>query len=145
MQTFLPYQDFVNSAKVLDNKRLGKQRVEVIQILKALTVPEYGWKNHPATRMWMGSELWLCNYGHAVCDEWISRGYKDSCKDQISDIAESLNPEFSCNYPSWLGDEKFHRSHRSNLTRKNPEHYSQFWNEPDDLEYVWPTPEWEEW
>ena len=28
MQTFLPYNNFYKSAKVLDQKRLGKQRVE---------------------------------------------------------------------------------------------------------------------
>lgn len=28
MQTFLPYQNFVASARVLDRQRLGKQRVE---------------------------------------------------------------------------------------------------------------------
>ena len=38
MQTFLPYPDFAESAKVLDNKRLGKQRVECLQIMKALKV-----------------------------------------------------------------------------------------------------------
>ena len=39
MQTFLPYPDFERSAKVLDNKRLGKQRVEVLQILNVLLRP----------------------------------------------------------------------------------------------------------
>ena len=32
MQTFLPYQNFIKSAKCLDYKRLGKQRVEALQI-----------------------------------------------------------------------------------------------------------------
>lgn len=31
MQTFLPYFSFIESAKVLDNKRLGKQRVEALK------------------------------------------------------------------------------------------------------------------
>ena len=39
MQTFTPYGDFEASLRVLDQKRLGKQRVEVIQIIRALTVP----------------------------------------------------------------------------------------------------------
>ena len=39
MQTFTPYSDFQASARALDNKRLGKQRVEVIQIVRAITVP----------------------------------------------------------------------------------------------------------
>lgn len=44
MQTFLPYPNFAASARVLDNRRLGKQRVECVQILKAIQ-PGYatGW------------------------------------------------------------------------------------------------------
>ncbi len=52
MQTFLPYPDFKRSAKVLDYRRLGKQRVEALQILKALQVENYGWRNHPIVKMW---------------------------------------------------------------------------------------------
>ncbi|MFN7881952.1 MAG: pyrimidine dimer DNA glycosylase/endonuclease V, partial [bacterium] len=33
MQTFLPSPSFAESARILDNKRLGKQRVECKQIL----------------------------------------------------------------------------------------------------------------
>ncbi len=36
VNTFLPYSDFKLSAKVLDNKRLGKQRVEAQQIITLL-------------------------------------------------------------------------------------------------------------
>ncbi|HMC68015.1 MAG TPA: pyrimidine dimer DNA glycosylase/endonuclease V, partial [Mycobacteriales bacterium] len=36
MQTFLPYSRFDASAAVLDDLRLGKQRVETLQILRAL-------------------------------------------------------------------------------------------------------------
>lgn len=40
MQTFLPFADFSKSAACLDDKRLGKQRVECLQILKALQPPD---------------------------------------------------------------------------------------------------------
>lgn len=42
MQTFLPYPDFCGTALVLDRKRLGKQRVEALQVLRGLIVPGYG-------------------------------------------------------------------------------------------------------
>ena len=48
MQTFLPYASFIKSAQCLDDKRLGKQRVECLQILKAIKDVNYGWRNHPA-------------------------------------------------------------------------------------------------
>ena len=78
MQTFLPYPDFAESAAALDSKRLGKQRVEALQVLRALTRPTYGWKRHPAVRMWAGCAEGVGAYGVAVCLEWISRGGADT-------------------------------------------------------------------
>jgi hypothetical protein len=139
MQTFLPFKSFYESARVLDNRRLGKQRVECLQILKALHDPEYGWQNHPATKMWRADVFGLAQYGLNICDEWIRRGFKDTCRDKIA--------QFSCTKralqyiipPDWVTDD-FCLSHRSNLVRKMPEHYSKYF--PDvsgDLPYVWPV------
>lgn len=41
MQTFLPFSDFKKSAESLDYRRLGKQRVECLQILAALADGPY--------------------------------------------------------------------------------------------------------
>jgi len=135
LQTFLPYPDFAQSAQCLDRQRLGKQRVEVLQLLKALNGESKGWKNHPATKMWAGCTEALIVYGVAVCNEWISRGYKDTCRDKILAYSQGAKIVF----PDWLGDEDFHAAHRSNLLRKDSEYYGQFgWDEPSDLEYIWP-------
>lgn len=91
MQTFLPYPDFGRSARVLDRRRLGKQRVEVKQILRALRNPSSGWRNHPAVRMWRGHEYSLLSYGVAVCSEWRSRGYRDSLLDEFLDLRGRLD------------------------------------------------------
>ena len=81
MQTFLPYEDFAQAAKCLDSKRLGKQRVEALQILNALLKPDAkGWKNHPAVKMWRGNERTLIEYGVAICDEWTRRGHRDTVR-----------------------------------------------------------------
>lgn len=133
MQTFLPYYDFARSAESLDRQRLGKQRVEVLQILKALQ-GSGGWSNHPATRMWSDYTSALVTYGVAVCDEWIHRGYKDTCREKILAFADPGGA-----VPPWIGDYDFHLAHRSNLVRKNPEHYLPiFGDTPSDLPYVWP-------
>lgn len=138
MQTFLPYPDFARSAQCLDRQRLGKQRVEVLQLLKALLVPGSGWANHPAAKMWKGFEMLLCIYGTEICQEWVNRGYKDGCRKLICDYSDRIDFTGS---PKWLGDPAFHAAHRSNLLRKDPVHYGQFgWSEPNDLPYVWPTP-----
>lgn len=142
MQTFLPYSDFVETAKTLDRQRLGKQRVEAYQLLRSLTEPEYGWKNHPASKMWSGHELLLAEYGIDMCMEWRRRGYKDTLLEKFEHYVLLFSDQGfrKNNSPWWLGDNEFHSSHRSNLLRKKPEWYNQFhWTEPTTLPYVWPT------
>ena len=65
MQTFLPYASFEDVARTLDRKRLGKQRVEGMQILNVLAKPPGytgAWANHPAVKMWRGYENALKQY-----------------------------------------------------------------------------------
>ena len=143
MQTFLPYESFIESARCLDNKRLGKQRVEAYQILRTLLGLTKGWRNHPAVRMWEGYEGAIAQYAMIMSEEWIWRGNKDTVRGKIMDAVHLANhPNMIwafCPVPPWLGNEAFHASHRSNLLRKNPSHYGQFgWSEPDNLPYVWP-------
>jgi len=134
MQTFLPYPNLSKSLKVLDSRRLGKQRVEAFQILNILLdrTDRMGWRNHPAVLMWRGYENALKLYLNKAIKLWISRGYKNTMK------LETI--EGKIRFPSWFGKQEFHSSHRSNLLRKDKEHYSKFnWEEPDNLDYVWPT------
>jgi hypothetical protein len=143
MQTFLPYPDFNQTAKCLDRQRLGKQRIESWQILQAIQDENYGWQNHPCTNMWRNYPRLLCLYGLAICDEWISRGYKDTMKDRFfSQLIKYdnvwLDGKYQEDMPKWLGNDKFHSSHRAALLYKNYEHYSQFgWNEEPKLDYIW--------
>lgn len=141
MQTFLPYQDFRRSAAVLDGPRLGKQRVECLQILHVLTGRTNGWSAHPAVKMWRTYEHALCEYSIAICEEWIyDRFNRDTCMHQIKMIEAALPVKHSGPfYPKWLGDIDFHLSHQSNLLRKNPAHYAKhFPGVKDNLRYVWP-------
>lgn len=151
VQTFLPYADFERTARALDDRRLGKQRVEALQILRALTRERYGWKNHPAVRMWAGYEEALASYGVAVCREWCRRGHADTCEAKIVDdfrsagLGAAVRPAVDLAglglLPPWLGRRSFHRSHRSALVRKDPGFYrARFPRVPDDLPYVWPSP-----
>lgn len=134
MQTFVPYPDFTKSAQVLDRARLGKQRVETWQIIQSLTVPTYGWKNHPAVKMWKGHTPALAAYGQAICEEWIARGYKDSLKPRFDALVQTGAP-----LPSWWG-QGIHASHRSKLLEKQPEWYTKFgWLETAGMPYVWPV------
>ena len=129
MQTFLPYPDFAESVAVLDTPRLGKQRVEALQILRALTLPEYGWRNHPAVLMWRGRVPALVLYGLLSVDQWRRRSFPDTTADQIAEFAPDVvgldQAELAARglLPSWVGDERLHLSHRSRLLAKDPGHY----------------------
>jgi hypothetical protein len=132
MQTFLPYASFKQTAKHLDWRRLGKQRVECKQIINALEGTSKGWRSHPATIMWENNVGCLKSYANTIILEWIHRGYNNTM--ELYPVhKKDLEP------PWWLGCEVFHASHRSNLLRKDAEFYSAFgWKEKDDLPYYWP-------
>ena len=149
MQTFLPYPDFDKTASVLDYKRLGKQRVETLQIvLGILRINPDGtpktskrtWGDHVVGIMWSSSLDSLLDYQTSIIKEWVGRGYRDTCLDKTKlAIQRAAKPEHFQGTPVWIGNRDFHRSHQSNLTRKFPEHYGHLWPDvPDDLPYVWP-------
>jgi len=131
MQTFLAYPSFYRSAMVLDYRRHGKQRVEAMQIHHALRNPTYGWQNHPAVNMWRGYENALALYHNIVILTWIGKGYNNNMK-----LLPVVTP---VEMPHWLGWKKFHRSHQSNLLRKDFKYYEQhFVGVKAWLGYVWP-------
>lgn len=138
MQIFLPYSDFKRSLQTLDNKRLGKQRVETYQIISAITrrpkldgTPYKGWLNHPCTVMWKNYVPALQFYLNCSITEWINRGFKNSMS------FEKVNPN-EIKLPPFIGNERFHSSHRANLLKKEPEFYNKYgWRENPNDPYVW--------
>nr|MDO8084369.1 pyrimidine dimer DNA glycosylase/endonuclease V [Candidatus Sigynarchaeum springense]MDO8118573.1 pyrimidine dimer DNA glycosylase/endonuclease V [Candidatus Sigynarchaeota archaeon] len=138
MPTFITGFDMEESARHLDSKRLGKQRVEALQILRANLSLSKGWKNHPVTKTWKGYEPFLLKvYLKAIMGEWERRGYKNvKCvimRDEIAGMIGGAEPV----RPEWL-TERFILSHKSNLVRKKPEHYSAlFPGLPDGIPYSW--------
>lgn len=152
MQTFVPSEVLGECARALDYRRLGKQRLEAMQIVKALTVSGYGWQSHPAVAMWRGNLVGLFAYQEAVCYEWtVARGFKDTCWLKTRDlfveamggqwVEEALNATRwgRAAMPEWWGEYEVHASHRSKLLEKDPEWYGQWgWDEIPGQAYVWP-------
>lgn len=171
IQTFLPLPDFAESARVLDNKRLGDQRVHVLQIAQALWCRKLiattqgvgprggkikielpreewiirnaavGWAGQPGTRMWNHEGFALLEYGTAVCNEWTSRGFQDTCLAKIEFLyLDALDYTYmGGGWPKWMGREDFHASHRAALLFKDPVFYGQYgWTEEPQKDYIWP-------
>lgn len=133
MQTFLPYESFSDSLRALDNRRLGKQRVEAKQIYDILTgtAKGPGWRNHPAVKMWRGFERALALYYNLSLLVWKMRGFQSVKLQVIESDGEPILPPF-------IGQDSFHASHRSNLLRKDPVFYGKYgWTEPPVLPYQW--------
>lgn len=156
LQTFLPFTSYRKSARVLDPKRLGQQRREVLQILRVLN-GEYEkdgkrpWVHHPAVLMWRFHERprlvssgngkavitvrkaatgnWnaLVVYGLAMCDEWVRRGNQDSRRPLI---AQYYRPG-RIHTPWWLHETPLVLSHRANLLRKRLTYYRKFFPVPE--------------
>ncbi|MFY1700074.1 MULTISPECIES: MSMEG_6728 family protein [unclassified Solwaraspora] len=149
MQTFLPYPDFAATAAVLDRRRLGKQRVEALQVLRGLTVPGYGWRHHPVVLMWRGHEEALVRYGLTICHEWTRQGHSDTVADTLRrELAATrgvvtVRPQARLaadgDLPDWLGRADLHLSHRSALLHKDPQHYRPRFGDLPAVPYVWPT------
>lgn len=139
MQTFIIDHDIPKSMKLLDYRRLGKQRVEAIQIARlCLKLDDNHWKHHPTVKMWKGYESYLIKIYLVEClREWFKRGYKNNkCLDYYIDL-EKLVRNRDIVKPPWITDE-FVKSHQSNLIRKKPEFYKpKFPNVPDNLPYIW--------
>lgn len=139
MQTFLPFPNFGRCARALDDRRLGKQRVEALQILNALAGRSRGWQAHPCVAMWRGYEDVLVLYGLQITREWIRRGHTDSCYAKIGAFA-SAERRRPARLPPWLGDPALHNSHQSALLRKDPAWYRpRFPGVATDIPFMWPV------
>mmetsp|Transcript_42900 Transcript_42900/g.100718 ORF Transcript_42900/g.100718 Transcript_42900/m.100718 type:complete len:245 (-) Transcript_42900:161-895(-) len=146
MITFLPYADFNEVARCLDDKRLGAQRYESWSILKWLRAPE----DYPKLvragycSMWRGYEDALVRYINAMLCEWAARGMRN-------ELLKPFDPERGLDrnadkmpaMPPWLGVEEMHSYHRHALVAKHSTHYCQFgWHENGTKyngSYLWPV------
>lgn len=136
MQIFMPYADPFKTAKCLDNRRLGKQRIEALQIIQ-VNIKKQVWaiprsiKNHPVTKMWKGYESYLFFYVECMMLEWeLERDFNnDACGKVFDNLALSL--DFRKAYRMDHGLPKkinvdFIKSHRALLYKKDPDYYSEF-------------------
>jgi hypothetical protein len=139
MQTFLPFKDFSKSLKCLDQKRLNAQCKEAKQIIDTIELNKKGWSNHPAVNQWRGYTNCLRYYYNLSAALWNKCKKKDGTPVKQREFLDVNLDKIT--FPKWLGDERFHLSHRSNLLRKDYDHYSKFFQGEIDLPYFWPSKE----
>ena len=135
VNTFITSNNFKKCAKNLDNKRLGKQRVEAKQIIEILEhfdengeFPKKGFSNHPILKMWKNYTNFLKYYCNCMIEEWIFRGYKNTMK--IYEIPNEMKK------PWWYSFKPLQYSHKASLIRKDEDYYDFFKNSFDHELYL---------
>lgn len=143
MQVFLPYKDPAKTAQCLDNKRLGKQRLECLQILFVgynimgyWEIPNYIF-SHPTYELWKTNLDWLLTfYLSAIMREWqIIRGFNnEKCWRAYMYINEKINWSYKIpwEYPiEWhkylppFIKMDFCKKHQQLLLKKDYEYYKE--------------------
>lgn len=117
MQIFVPFVNTVDTAKILDQRRLNKQIIECRQVLKAIDQRKKGekaaWMNHPVTIQYENYTEWLNWY--TITLEAVFRK---------NDFSALLNSEPK--RPPFIGDDSYHKQHRRRLYDKDNNHYDIF-------------------
>eukprot|EP01120_Amphizonella_sp_Union-15-10_P002942 TRINITY_DN13238_c0_g1_i1.p1 TRINITY_DN13238_c0_g1~~TRINITY_DN13238_c0_g1_i1.p1 ORF type:complete len:244 (-),score=41.43 TRINITY_DN13238_c0_g1_i1:77-808(-) len=130
MQIFLPFADFIKSLNALDNQRLGKQRIEAYQIWLAINgLYKKSWGRHPLIRMWKDHEVALRYYICKCVEIFGSRKTKDGKRffantkmlENIEKYDLTVKPDEKIIYPSFIGMDEFHDSHKAMLYHKGQE------------------------
>jgi hypothetical protein len=137
VNTFLPFSNFKEIAKCLDNKRLGKQRVEAQQILNTIEkkrkgLKTTGWVHHPIVHMWYGYEQALKYYINVMIQEWVKRGFVNNMHIHKITKIPAMPWFVKCQPINW--------SHQASLIRKHPSHYTKLFNPPAEYlkhKYIW--------
>lgn len=133
MQIFLPYPSLKDSVSCLDPSCLGNQCYR-----ECLTMIRGGWPHHRVSKMWKDYKHAMAQYALFGFEELTRRGRH--YPHHIKTFTEYLNMFPDTGLPSFIGDEKFHASHRAALLFKKPAYYSQFnWAEKPELNYIWPN------
>jgi len=150
MQTFLPYPDFLYSARVLDKKRCWKQVVEAKQIISILSHLEecpkdkVPWEKHPAVKMWEGHIECLKLYYNFFL--FVSKDVHkvNTTLPLFQEVDDKYRNWEGIYKPWWLGNKDFHRAMRSRLIEKNREFYLPLFPDDEGFNdglYLWPDME----
>ncbi len=123
MQVFI-VDSPLETAQVLDKRRLNKQIIENNQILNAI-YGQRAWRNHPCTLQYKDLTAWLCAYSLCL-EDYRDKNMEDA--EFWSNVADSVRPSFHT--------EEFFNQMKRRLYTKMPEHYNQ-WEHLGESDVNW--------
>lgn len=138
---YLPHPDFEVSAQAFDSAMLQVNIDNIINLLENFHETEFAQPVDDRQRLaWKDHEVSLCWYGIVLCVEMERRQLHASSRARLEwhlDMASA--GAFSMDRPDWVGDERVHTSHQSQLIAHNPRVYAPaFPGIPDNLPVWWP-------
>lgn len=124
MQIFLIDKSPIETAKILDRKRLNKQVLECDWMITATDGSRV--TKHPIYKMYKDHMQWVIYYRNCL------RDYRDGdmeLAEKWSMLADKITPEFLC--------QEYFDNFKKRLYTKDPEFYSQFGSEYGKTENNW--------
>lgn len=117
----------IETAKVLDRRRLNKQITECRQILDALDGAK-AWSNHPCVLQYRGYEEWL-NFYLDCLFYYKSYLYEESWTEKDSLLIKSqFCSRFAMDEKPPFHTQEYFNNMKKRLYTKDPEHYKQWAN-----------------
>lgn len=137
MNVLLPYEDFAESAKCLDIRRMHAQYKFGVMLLRSIThvyKPRnkqniHGFEDHTVAKFWMGHELALAKFMLALANEGLHRPLgpdkafslflrKKRLRETIALVEYMESLGWPDTKPLFIGDEEFHSGTRAFLLYK---------------------------
>lgn len=126
MQAFFPVTSVKRSFRLLDNRRLIKQHLELHQLIDLVARKERGEKSshHAAVNLFMGHSDFL-RYCFATCVYvCLERGiniktYRSEYEKYRAEFGVDREQPFPPELPEWFGRKVFHSAHRQALLAKS--------------------------
>jgi hypothetical protein len=132
VNTFIITENLSDTFKLLDSKKLGKQRLEAKQIIEILEridngedITNIAYASHPAAKMWIGYTNALKAYYNLCVFEWINRGYNNTMKlypiehNKFKNLNINSKLVNQYNYPRFASFLPFINSHKAALIRNS--------------------------
>ena len=110
MITYILSKDHKETAKMLDDKTLGKMRGEVLKILTQDYVGSSYSMDAKIREMWRGYEGSLLLYGIAMCNEWTNRGKRDFIGRKLYAVFTFRKwDDGAFDQPHWMNDTGYYK------------------------------------
>ena len=138
-KTILPYPNFKETASVLSDSHLERQRYEVLHLIEILQevevtqLPDTFTDETPEVTLefvntWSGYEMQLCEFGITLSEEWSVRHKKVDPFFEIftEHLDWATGENANMNMPPHFGNVDYHDEIKAALVKNDPDWYASY-------------------